>query len=284
MTLETRPDDVDSFAEEWDEWHRKTQARLADPHGFLAITSLNWLAGTPQRFRDAPGLWSSGDDGVTVQLGEGEEIFVDGRAVQGTHCFGIIPERGGINAAWGDAVLEVAKRCGHDILRPRHPNNPLLLAYRGTPAYAPHPRWLVPGRFVPFDQPRPTTVGAAVEGLQHVYEAVGRIEFEMDSHVFSLTAFPGYTPGGFLVLFNDATSGSTTYGAVRSMSVEAPGSDGSVDLDFNRAINLPCAYTDLATCPLPPVENRLPVAIEAGEKIPYERLDQPNASVSGRRL
>ena len=43
-------------------------------------------------------------------------------------------------------------------------------------------------------------------------------------------------------------------------------------LDFNRAVNLPCAYTELATCPLPPAENRLPVAVEAGEKIPYEHL------------
>jgi uncharacterized protein (DUF1684 family) len=42
-------------------------------------------------------------------------------------------------------------------------------------------------------------------------------------------------------------------------------------LDFNRAANLPCAYTDLATCPLPPAGNRVPVAVEAGEKIPYER-------------
>ena len=47
--------------------------------------------------------------------------------------------------------------------------------------------------------------------------------------------------------------------------------DGTVALDFNRAANLPCAYTDLATCPLPPAENRLPVAIDAGEQIPYER-------------
>ena len=45
-------------------------------------------------------------------------------------------------------------------------------------------------------------------------------------------------------------------------------------LDFNRAVNLPCAYTDLATCPLPPAENRLTVAIEAGEQIPYERQEQ----------
>ena len=39
----------------------------------------------------------------------------------------------------------------------------------------------------------------------------------------------------------------------------------------HRAVNLPCAYTDLATCPLPPAENRLAVAIEAGEQIPHER-------------
>jgi uncharacterized protein (DUF1684 family) len=47
--------------------------------------------------------------------------------------------------------------------------------------------------------------------------------------------------------------------------------DGTVLLDFNRATNLPCAYTDLATCPLPPAENRLTVAVEAGERIPFER-------------
>ncbi|MGD0934270.1 MAG: DUF1684 domain-containing protein, partial [Streptosporangiaceae bacterium] len=52
---------------------------------------------------------------------------------------------------------------------------------------------------------------------------------------------------------------------------QPPAADGTVVLDFNRAVNLPCAYTDLATCPLPPAENQLPVAIEAGEKIPYER-------------
>ena len=67
------------------------------------------------------------------------------------------------------------------------------------------------------------------------------------------------------------TSGVTTYAATRSLHVDAPSSGGPVTLDFNRAVNLPCAYTDLATCPLPPAENRLPIAIEAGEKIPYER-------------
>ena len=70
------------------------------------------------------------------------------------------------------------------------------------------------------------------------------------------------------MLFTDATSGVTTYAANRSLTTAAPDADGGVLLDFNRATNLPCAYTDLATCPLPPAENRLPVAIQAGEQTP----------------
>ena len=67
-----------------------------------------------------------------------------------------------------------------------------------------------------------------------------------------------------------ATSGVTTYAANRSLRVAAPDADGKVILDFNRATNLPCAYTEFATCPLPPAANRLPVAVEAGEQIPCE--------------
>lgn len=127
------------------------------------------------------------------------------------------------------------------------------------------------GRYIPFDEPRATTVGAAVEGLEHVYDAPGRIEFDVEGRRLSLTAFPGRCARALTVLFTDATSGVTTYAANRALAVEPPATDGTVVLDFNRATNLPCAYTDLATCPLPPAENRLPVAVEAGQKIPRER-------------
>ena len=266
--------DRDAFARDWADWHRQHEARRADPHGLLAVTALHWLTGAPQRFDGVPGAWTTGPDGVAVVLDLGEALAVDGVPLAGRLSFGVLPERGGVLAAYGDTVLEIARRGGHDILRPRSPDHPLRARYRGTPAYEPDPRWVVPGRYVPFEEPRPTTVGAAVDGLQHVYDAPGRVEFELDGRRLALTAFPGAEPGSLMVLFTDATSGVTTYAANRSLSLGVPGADGSVTLDFTHATNLPCAYTDLATCPLPPAENRLPVAVEAGERIPYERLEE----------
>ncbi|BDH06583.1 DUF1684 domain-containing protein [Streptomyces seoulensis] len=271
MTAHAPATDPHAFTESWQDWYRAHEERLADPHGFLAVTSLNWLDEHPQRFPDAPGAWHTGPGGVTVTLDEGEELTVAGVPVRGEHRFGVVPERGGVEAVWGDAVIEVAKRGGHDIVRPRHPDAPLRTAFAGTPAYAPDPRWVVTGRYEPFAEPRPTTVGAAVEGLEHVYDAPGRIVFELEGRTLSLTAFPGGGSGGLSVLFTDETSGRTTYAANRVLSVAPPAADGTVVLDFNRAANLPCAYTDLATCPLPPAENRLPLAIETGLKIPRER-------------
>ncbi|WP_381559123.1 DUF1684 domain-containing protein [Streptomyces eurythermus] len=269
--------DIDrlAFVKEWEEWHRAKEEVLAGPHGFLAITGLHWLGPEPARFDDAPGAWSATGDGVVVELAEGEELTVDGTVVRGRYAFEAIPERESRYAEWGEARLEVARRGGHDILRPRHPGNPLRTAFRHTPVYAPDPRWVVTGRFLPYDEPRPVTVGAAVEGLEHVYDSPGEVEFELAGARYRLTAFNGRGPGGLMVLFTDATSGVTTYAANRSLYIDAPGPDGTVTLDFNRAGNLPCAYTDLATCPLPPAENRLPVAVEAGERIPLERGGQP---------
>jgi uncharacterized protein len=260
--------DTGTFAADWETWHRQHETVRADPHGFLAITGLHWLTGEAQRFPDAPGEWWTGDDGPVVRLAAGEALVVDGAPVHGEHAFGVIPERGGVTVGSGDAVIEVARRGGSDVVRPRHPDNPVLRGYPGTPAFPADPRWTVTGRYLPFDAPRPTTVGAVVEGLQHVYDAPGRIEFELDGQGLSLTAFNGATEGSLFVLFTDQTSGVTTYAANRSLKVDPPDADGTVVLDFNRATNLPCAYTEFATCPLPPEGNHLPIAVEAGEKKP----------------
>jgi len=263
------------FGRDWEEWHRAHEARRADPHGFLAVTGLHWLSPEPSAIPGLPGSWSTGAEGPTVGLAPGESLQVAGvagQAVTGRHAFGVIAERGGITVGFEGGVIEVAKRGGHDILRPRRADHPFLATYGGTPTYVPNPRWRVRARFVAYDAPRPTEVGAAVDGLTHVYDAPGELEFTLRGEDFRLVAFPGHGDGDLLVLFTDATSGLTTYAANRSLSVPAPDEDGWTVLDFNRAVNLPCAYTDFATCPLPPAGNHLPIGIEAGEKKPLSRV------------
>ncbi|NJP47924.1 DUF1684 domain-containing protein [Actinacidiphila epipremni] len=279
MTAPAEQQDRAAFARQWAEWHARKDEALAGPHGFLAITSLNWLDETPTRFPDAPGAWSSTDEGVVVELADGEELAYEGETLRGRHNFGVPAERASLFPLAGDAAIEVARRGGYDILRPRHPENALRVSFTCTPAYEPDPRWAVPGRFTRFDAPRPTPVGAVVAGLEHVYDAVGQVEFALDGATYRLTAFDGHAPGTLQVLFTDATSGVTTYAANRSLTIDAPDAEGRVVLDFNRATNLPCAYTDLATCPLPPAENRLPVPVEAGERIPAEAQGHAPKSV-----
>ena len=105
-----------------------------------------------------------------------------------------------------------------------------------------------------------------VDSIKHVYDAAGRIEFEAAASRWRPPRSPA-ARGQLSVLFTDATSGRTTYPACRSPTVGASrGRQQAVTLDFNRAVNLPCAYTDFATSPLPPAGNRLPVAVEASRR------------------
>ena len=269
------PDDPDrvragDFATEWSRWHEQKEATLASSHGFLSVTALSWLTDRPQQVPGAPGTWWADERGVVVALADGEELAVEGFTVRGEHVLGALALRESRLTLAGDVAVEVAERGGRYVVRVRDPRSPLRLQYPGNPAYPADPRWAVPGRFVPFDTPRPTEVPGAFEGVRHVYDAPGVVEFELDGQRLSLTAFAGYEPGSLSVLFSDATSGDTTY-AFRSLQIAAPDAEGNVVVDLNRAANLPCAYTDLATCPTPPAENRLPVAVEAGERTPLGR-------------
>src|SRR5207237_9802819 len=90
MTVHDVTLDLKAFTDDWQDWHRQAEARLADPHGFLAITSLHWLSEEPQRFPDAPGAWTSDFDGVTVVLADDEELVIEGHPVRGTHRLGVI--------------------------------------------------------------------------------------------------------------------------------------------------------------------------------------------------
>ncbi|SDF34561.1 hypothetical protein SAMN05216553_101189 [Lentzea fradiae] len=247
---------MSAFAEDWQSWKTERETTLADPYGWLALVSLDWLETTPRAYDGLPGVWWQDDDAAYWQP-DGEE----------PRRFELVQSGPGERVALGDVEVEVARRGGY-LIRVHDPKAEVLRNFRGVPAYEPQEKWVLEGVYEPFDEPVPTTVGAVVEGLSHVYEAPGRVRFSHDGAEHVLTAFNGRN-GGLNILFTDATSGVTTYAANRSLAAAVDG--GRVVLDFNRATNLPCAFTDFATCPLPPAGNHLPFGVEAGEKTPYER-------------
>ena len=139
-----------SFLAEWQAWRDAREERLRDPHGWLSITAIHWLTPAPQRFDDVPGEWSGDERRATVTLAPGETLGAEGGATLAEGCTCSRPlDDIGLRLAFGDAVAQVAERDGRVIVRPRHPDSPNLLAYRGTPCYPADPAWVLPGRFEP---------------------------------------------------------------------------------------------------------------------------------------
>jgi uncharacterized protein (DUF1684 family) len=246
---------AETFEAAWNQWHRERERSYADPLGWVSLTGLYWLTDEFETVADLPGRWRGDADAVYVQR------------IDGTDRLEPVEGAPGLLVEAGDRRIEVIRRTGSAALRIHDPKSPHLQAYSGIPAYPPSEQWRVAGTFTPYAQPKTVTTGAVVEGLQHHLNAVGVIDFELAGAALQLVAFGG-REGGLQVLFTDGTSGVTTYPGARSLSVAEPGADGTVTLDFNRASNLPCSFTDYATCPVAPAENRLPVAVEAGEKNP----------------
>jgi uncharacterized protein (DUF1684 family) len=94
----------------------------------------------------------------------------------------------------------------------------------------------------------------------------GAVVFSIGGQEYRLDAVEEEGEEDLFLIFGDRTNGTATYGAGRFLYAPRPGPDGKTVVDFNKAYNPPCAFTAYATCPLPPPQNRLSVAVTAGEK------------------
>ena len=142
--------------------------------------------------------------------------------------------------------------------------HPLLKDFPNVQTYPVDQRWRVSARFDAFEQPKTMRIDD-VRGGKTEFPAVGRLTFRIGDREQQLTAFQFPDSKEFFVLFKDATNASTTYG-FRMIDAPVVRNGQWTVIDFNEARNPPCAYSPYTTCPLPPAENRLAVAIEAGEK------------------
>jgi uncharacterized protein (DUF1684 family) len=136
--------------------------------------------------------------------------------------------------------------------------------------------WMITAKYEAYEKPLLKPI-ENILGFTFVEEIKGELVFEKNGKSYRL--LPLISEDGIFIMFADSTSGLETYGAGRYLAAELPNSANEVLLDFNKAYNPPCAYTEFATCPLPPKENILTIGILAGEKYIEEHKDKNGESI-----
>lgn len=163
-------------------------------------------------------------------------------------------------ASAGALSFYVIKRGDRLAIRVKDSESAVLKNFTGLGFFPINPQLHFQAKFIPDEKKIPIL---DVNGRTALQLSPGHVEFTYRNKTYSLRPiFEGKT---LFFLFKDSTNRLNTYQAGRMLNTPQA-VNGVVDLDFNRAYNPPCTFTPYATCPLPPKENRLPFAIEAGEK------------------
>ena len=136
-------------------------------------------------------------------------------------------------------------------------------------------RYRVQGKFVPFEPGKTLQIVDVIDEL-HDMASPGYVEFKLNGKTMRLDAVADPGDNELFIIMKDGTAGKGTYNAGRFLVVEWPEAvrdkGGPVIIDFNKAYNPPCAFSEYTTCPLPPKQNRLKVRVEAGEKYLPKKL------------
>lgn len=262
-------------------WHAAREARLAAADGWLSLIGLDWLNPGENTLGSAPGstvLLPAGTappkagllilEGTTVRLRPlpGSGLLLNGKPAVETVLKTDADGRPDVLQA-GRVTFHLIRRGTRFGARLKDPETPARKAFKGVPRYPVDPAWRVVADFVPYPSPQVRDI-PTVLGTTEPMSAPGLLKFRLGDQEVTLEPMvedPEH-PELFLI-FKDGTSAHGTYPAGRFLYADMP-KDGKVILDFNRAINPPCAFTLFATCPLPPKQNRLRVPVTAGEKDP----------------
>jgi len=156
----------------------------------------------------------------------------------------------------------IIKRGDKFAVRLKDLESPFLKEFQGIDTYPIAEEWKVKAKFEPTTGRQISIID--ITGRLDQQESPGVLTFNVKGKSYKLDALK--SGEGFFILFGDNTNKKETYGSGRFLYTEKPDAEGYVDLDFNKSINPPCAFTPYATCPLPPKQNVLALAVTAGEK------------------
>lgn len=267
-----------------EEWGKQRHETLMEPDGWLSLVGLFWLdqgantfgagdgndlvyAGSPEaELPQQIGTFTREDMTVRFDAAPGVEVTAGGEPVS----FAVLTVESGqepLEMQLGSLRWFLIRRGERLAIRAKDSRSPVRTEFAGIDMFPTVTEWSLPARFEHHDPPDTIQV-PSILGTVSDTEIPGTVHFELDGERYSLSMWKDSDdPANFFTAFADQTNGLATYGGGRFLWVDAPDEDGLTRVDFNRSYNPPCVFTEFATCPLPPPENRLAASIQAGEKV-----------------
>lgn len=261
-------------------WRAARVEELVSDTGWLTVAGLFWLHPGENRFGTArsndivlpagtapprAGMFVHDGNRTTVRALPGAALRCRGRTIDTLRLRSDAEDSTDVVELGPRLRFLVIRRGGRYAVRMRDLQSPMRQDFHGIDTYPTGAPWRVEARLAPYvpakKLPIPTVLGT-VDSLV----SPGALLFRLAGQDLRLDAIlekPGARE--LFVIFSDATSGEETYPGGRFLYAPLP-QDGRTVLDFNKAYNPPCAFTPYATCPLPPRQNELPVAVRAGER------------------
>jgi hypothetical protein len=275
--LSVQPPD-DAYLQSFDKW----KAELVDDlkQNWLVLAGLFWLKPGANTFGSGSdnaivlpsgpahaGVFRLQSDAVSVELQKEANAKIGGQAILSAKLQGDVTGKPTV-IEMDSLRMHVIQRGSRVGIRLKDANSEAARNYAGPIFFPLDMTYRVTGTFVPSDGKKTVDVPNVLGDVTPTPIA-GEVHFKLDGHELTLTALGGDRAKGLSFVMGDLTGKTETYPGGRFLDTD-PVVDGKVVVDFNRAYNPPCAVTPYATCPLAPKENRLTVAISAGEK--YDRM------------
>ncbi len=262
-------------------WRTERDESLRRSNGWLTLVGLEWLKQGTNRIGSGPGnditltvgpaYWGSvelSDKTLTFIRAADTDISIDGAGIEGATPESVIL----VADDTGEPTVVSSGSSGFYVifresyaLRVFDNQAPALANFKGIQSYDIQPDWRISGRLIPASPGQTIDIGNVL-GQVSATQIYGVFEFARDGKNHQIIGLGDEKSESVWFIFADRTSGKGTYGAGRFLYSEGLPVDGLLVVDFNKAYNPPCAFNEFATCPLPPQENRLDLAVTAGEK------------------
>ena len=266
-----------SYEQELNEWHSKRITSLKSENGWLNLAGLMWLQEGKNSFgsgdnvqikfpkgtiAEDAGYFELKNGVITIYPTSSSNVKVNNQSLTKAIIFSPDSAKPAICTS-GSLKWNIIKRDNKIGIRLRNLNSDNVKKFSGVERYVADSSYRVKAHLqkslIPVSIPITNVLGQTV-----TQKSPGKLIFTLQGKQYTLDALE--EEGKLFIVFGDATSGKETYPAGRFVYADMPDANGNTILDFNKAYNPPCAFTPYATCPLPPKQNILPLAITVGEK------------------